>query len=135
LDRRLERRDYCAILERTQKGDLEITDWLRWFLDSLDRAFAGAEDTFADVLRKARFREAMGRLPLNPRQRNVVKRLFDGFEAKLTSSKRATLTKTSPDRALRDINDLVARGVLVKDEAGGRSTSYSLSAWDGEDSQ
>lgn len=123
---RLERKDYYAILERTQKGDLDITAWLQWFLGCLDRAFDGAEDIFANVLRKARFWEAMAGQPLNERQRKVVNRLLEGFEGKLTSSKWAALTKTSPDTALRDINDLVARDVLVKDEGGGRSTSYSL---------
>jgi Fic family protein len=123
---RLERKDYYAILERTQKGGLDITTWLQWFLGCLDRAFDGAEAILANVLRKARFWEAMAGQPLNERQRKVVNRLLDGFEGKLTSSKWAALAKTSPDTALRDINDLVARGVLVKDEAGGRSTSYSL---------
>ncbi len=125
---RLQRKDYYAILERTQKGGLDITAWLQWFLDCLDRAFDGAEAILANVLRKARFWEAMLGQPLNERQRKVVNRLLDGFEGKLTSSKWATLAKTSPDTALRDINDLVARGVLVKDEAGGRSTSYSLAS-------
>jgi Fic family protein len=129
---RLERKDYYAILERTQKGDLDITVWLQWFLGCLDRAFDGAEDILANVLRKARFWEAMAGQPLNERQRKVVNRLLDGFEGKLTSSKWAALTKTSPDTALRDINDLVARGVLVKDEGGGRSTSYSLGRMEGD---
>jgi Fic family protein len=123
---RLERNDYYAILERTQKGDLDITDWLQWFLGCLDRAFDGAEGILANVLRKVRFWETMAGQPLNERQRKVVNRLLDGFEGKLTSSKWAAMTKTSPDTALRDINDLVARGVLVRDEGGGRSTSYSL---------
>jgi Fic family protein len=123
---RLERKGYYAILERTQKGDLDITGWLLWFLGCLDRAFDGAEEILANVLRKARFWESMADQPLNERQRKVINRLVDGFEGKLTSSKWAALTKTSPDTALRDINDLVSRGVLVKDEAGGRSTSYSL---------
>jgi len=127
---RQERKDYYEILERTQKGDLDITAWLQWFLGCLDRAFDGAEAILANVLRKARFWEAMAGQPLNERQRKVVNRLLDGFEGKLTSSKWATLTKTSPDTALRDINDLVARGVLVKDEGGGRSTSYSLARLD-----
>lgn len=123
---RRERQAYYAILERTQKGGLDITDWLRWFLDCLDRAFDGAEEILAKVLRKARFWEAMAGQALNERQRKVLNRLLDGFEGKLTSSKWAALTRTSPDTALRDISDLVTRGVLVKDEAGGRSTRYSL---------
>jgi Fic family protein len=123
---RLERMDYYATLERTQKGDLDVTAWLQWFLACLDRAFNGAEDILAGVLRKARFWEAVARQPLNERQRQMVNRLLDGFVGKLTSSKWALMTKTSPDTALRDINDLLARGILVRDEAGGRSTSYSL---------
>ncbi|TIS59703.1 MAG: Fic family protein [Mesorhizobium sp.] len=130
---RLERKDYYAILERTQKGGLDITAWLQWFLRCLDRAFDGAEEILANVLRKARFWEAKAGQPLNERQRKVVNRLLDGFEGKLTSSKWAALTKTSPDTALRDINDLVARGILVRNEAGGRSTSYSLAALGGEE--
>jgi Fic family protein len=129
---RLERRDYYAILERTQKGGLDITAWLQWFLGCLDRAFDGAEEILGNVLRKARFWDAMAGQPLNERQRKVINRLLDGFEGKLTSSKWAVLTKTSPDTALRDINDLVARRVLVRDEAGGRSTSYSLAKLGGE---
>jgi Fic family protein len=123
---RQERKAYYAMLERTQKGGLDITGWLVWFLACLDRAFDGAEGILANVLRKASFWESMAGQLLGERQRKVINRLLDGFEGKLTSSKWATLTKTSPDTALRDINDLVARGILVKDEAGGRSTSYSL---------
>ncbi|WP_370649426.1 hypothetical protein [Neorhizobium galegae] len=123
---RLERRDYYAILERTQKGDLEITEWLQWFLTCLDRAFDGAEQILANVFRKARFWEMIAGETISERQRKVINRLLEGFDGKLTSSKWAVLTKTSPDTALRDINDLVARAILVKDESGGRSTSYSL---------
>ena len=121
-----ERKDYYAILEATQKGGLDITAWLQWFLARLDRAFDGAEDILATVLGKARFWEAMSGQPLSGRQRAVINRLLDGFEGRLTSSKWAALTKTSPDTALRDISDLVARGILVKDTAGGRSTGYFL---------
>ncbi len=121
-----ERSDYYEILERTQKGTLEITPWMRWFLGCLDRAFDGAEVTLASVLRKARFWEAHAGASFNDRQRKVVNRLLDGFEGKLTSSKWAKLTKRSQDTANRDINDLVHRGILAKDAAGGRSTSYSL---------
>jgi Fic family protein len=123
---RRKRGDYYAILERTQKGGLNITGWLQWFLVLLDRAFDGTDGILANVLRKARFWESMAGQPLGDRQRNVINRLLDGFEGKLTSSKWAVLTKTSPDSALRDINDLVARGIPVKNQAGGRSTSYSL---------
>ncbi|MEX2598681.1 MAG: Fic family protein [Dehalococcoidia bacterium] len=125
---RQERKDYYALLETTQKGSLDITAWLQWFLGCLGRAFDGAESTLANVLRKARFWEAIAGQPLSERQRKVINRLLDGFEGKLTSSKWASLTKTSPDTALRDISDLLERGILLKDEAGGRSTSYSLAA-------
>ncbi len=123
---RLERKDYYATLERTQKGDLDITDWITWFLACLDRAIDGAERILGNVLHKAAFWRAIEVEPLNARQRAVINRLLDGFEGKLTSSKWATLTKVSADTALRDINDLVARGILLRDEGGGRSTSYSL---------
>ena len=123
---RQERNDYYDILEATQKGTLDITAWLKWFLGCLDRAFDGAERILSDVLKKARFWEAHAAKPFNDRQRNVLNKLLDGFEGKLTSSKWAILTKTSQDTALRDIDDLVERGVLIKDAAGGRSTSYFL---------
>jgi Fic family protein len=123
---RLERRDYYAILERTQKGDLDITAWLEWFLACLDRAFDGAEATLGAVLRKARFWEALAGQSLSERQTKVVNRLLDGFAGKLTTSKWAALTKASSDTALRDITDLVERGVLTRNGAGGRSSSYSL---------
>ena len=123
---RLERNAYYDVLEATQKGDLDITAWLEWFLGCLDRAIEGAENTLSGVLRKARFREAIKDQSLNERQRKVINRLLDGLEGKLTSSKWAVLTKSSPDTALRDITDLVKHGILVRDAGGGRSTSYSL---------
>jgi Fic family protein len=123
---RVERNAYYSMLETTQKGELDITAWLTWFLDCLDRAITGAEGVLVGVLHKARFWEAIKDQRLNVRQRKVISQLLDGFEGKLTSSKWAKLTKSSPDTALRDINDLVERGVLVRDSAGGRSTSYSL---------
>jgi Fic family protein len=123
---RLERDAYYDVLETTQKGDLDITVWLKWFLGCLDRAIEGAESALSGVLRKARFWEAFKNQPLNERQRKVINRLLDGLEGKLTSSKWAALTKSSPDTALRDITDLVRRGILVRDAGGGRSTSYSL---------
>ena len=123
---RLERDAYYKVLEFTQKGDLDITGWLTWFLACLDQAIEGAEETLAGVIHKARFWEAIKDKPLNARQRKVIGTLLEGLEGTLTSSKWAKLTKASPDTALRDITDLVERGVLVKDAAGGRSTSYSL---------
>jgi Fic family protein len=123
---RQERGDYYAMLERTQKGDLDITAWLVWFLDVLGRAFDGAETTLAQVLTKARVWEKLAGQPLNERQSKAINRLLDGFDGKMTTSKWAALTKTSADTALRDIQDLVARGVLVKLAGGGRSTGYGL---------
>jgi Fic family protein len=123
---RVERKAYYDILEATQKGDLEITGWLEWFLGCLDRAFDGAQTILADVLRKARFWELHGGESVNDRQRKILNRVLDGFDGKLTSSKWAKLGKCSQDTASRDIDDLIKRGILVKDPAGGRSTSYSL---------
>jgi Fic family protein len=123
---RTERKAYYDILESTQKGDLDITPWLLWFIGCLDRALGHAETILASVMRKARFWEEMAGQVLNERQRKVVNRLLDGFEGKLTNAKWAALTGSSSDTALRDITDLVQRGILVKDPAGGRSTSYSL---------
>jgi Fic family protein len=123
---RTERKAYYDMLETTQKGGLDITPWLLWFIGCLDRAFDGAETILANVMRKARFWDSKAGQSLNDRQRKVVNRLLDGFEGKLTNAKWAAITKASSDTALRDINDLVARGILERDAAGGRSTSYSL---------
>jgi Fic family protein len=123
---RLEWNAYYDILERTQKGPLDITPWMEWFLGCLGRAIEGAETTLAAVLAKARFWEAIAGVALNDRQRLVVNRLLDGFDGKLTSSKYAKLTKCSQDTAARDIASLVEHGVLVRNPGGGRSTSYSL---------
>jgi Fic family protein len=123
---RKERSAYYEILEQTQKGDLDITSWLAWFLDCLDRAFDGADAILATVLAKARFWESHAGRSFNDRQRLVINRLLDGFEGKLTSSKWAKLAKVSQATAARDIDDLIERHILQKDPAGGRSTSYSL---------
>jgi Fic family protein len=129
---RAERSSYYDMLEKTQKADLEITPWLTWFLGCLDRAFDGAENTLANVLKKARFWEKHAKAALNERQRDMLNRLLNHFEGNLTSSKWAKIERCSQDTALRDIDDLIRRGILVKDEGGGRSTSYSLAA-DGSD--
>jgi Fic family protein len=123
---RQERNAYYDILENTQKGDLDITSWLEWFLGCLDRAFDRAERTLANVFKKARFWEKHAGAAFNDRQRDMLNRLLNGFEGKLTTSKWAQIEKCSQDTALRDIDDLVARGILRKDPAGGRSTSYSI---------
>jgi Fic family protein len=123
---RLERNAYYDILEKTQKGTGDITDWLKWFLECLDRAFDGAEKILKNVLDKAEFWKTHAGTKLNDRQRDILNRLLEGFEGKLTSSKYALIEKCSQDTAARDINELIQAGILQKDEAGGRSTSYSL---------
>lgn len=123
---RQERNDYYDMLERTQRGTLEVTPWMEWFLACLGRAFDGTETALAAVFRKARFWESHGRLAMNDRQRAMLNRLLDGFSGNLTTTKWATLAKCSHDTALRDIQDLIECGILKKDPAGGRSTSYSL---------
>ncbi len=120
---------YYDILERTQKQSLDVTEWLAWFLETLHRAVDQAQHTLDAVLAKTRFWQrwaAPSSAPLNKRQVKLVNRLLDGFEGKLTSSKWAAIAKCSPDTALRDITELLARGVLRKSDAGGRSTSYEL---------
>lgn len=121
-----ERKEYYRRLENSQREDVDITFWLEWFLECLGRAVAGAEDALSVVLRKAELWERINQAPVNERQRKVINRLLDGFEGKLSSSKYALLAKCSEDTALRDIKDLVERGVLLRDEAGGRSTRYRL---------
>ena len=122
-----ERKEYYQYLESTQKGNLDITQWLVWFLDCLDRAIAGAESLLAVVLAKAAFWDANLSVALNDRQRLMVNKLFEGFDGKLTTSKWASITKISSDTALRDIQDLVEKKILFTCGPGGRGTSYSLS--------
>jgi Fic family protein len=123
---RQERNAYYDILEESQKDGMDITPWLKWFLGCLGRAVDGAETLLTSVLAKARFWEGLAAAPVNERQRLVLNRLLDGFEGKLTTSKWAKLTSSSPDTALRDIMELVKRGILVRSKEAGRSTSYAL---------
>jgi Fic family protein len=123
---RLERNDYYDALERAQKSTFDVSPWLEWFLGCLGRAIDGAELALGSVLKKAAFWEKMRGLPLNERQTALLNRLLDGFEGKLTSSKWAKIAKCSQDTAHRDILELIDHGLLVRDVAGGRSTSYSL---------
>jgi Fic family protein len=125
---RQERRDYYRILEHTQQGTMDITPWMEWFLGCLTRAIASAQTALSGVLTTARHWEKLRDVTLNDRQRLVINRLLGGLEGTLTTSKWAALTKTSLDTALRDIQQLVERDVLVRNAAGGRSTSYSLRA-------
>jgi Fic family protein len=124
---RLERNAYYDILERTQKGGLDVTPWLSWFLGCLGRALNGAEVILANVLAKAAFWREHAQAKINIRQLDIINRLLDGFHGNLTSSKYADIEKCSPDTALRDINELIEMRILKKDGGGGRSTSYSLS--------
>jgi Fic family protein len=123
---RQERNVYYKELEAVQKGDLDITEWLGWYLDCLDRAIEGAEEILANVLKKARFWECHAHVTFNNRQKDILMRLLEGFEGKLTTSKYAKIEKCSQDTALRDIKELLELGILQQDTGGGRSTSYSL---------
>jgi Fic family protein len=123
---RKERNAYYHVQEETQKGDLDITVWLEWFLNCLERAIMATDETLARVLQKARFWDAHARVVLNDRQRMMLNKLLDGFDGKLTSSKWAKICKCSSDTAVRDINDLIEKNILEKETAGGRSTSYHL---------
>lgn len=123
---RKERMEYYNVLETTQKGSLDITGWLVWFLQCLHRALAATDETLAIVLGKARFWEKHATTPFNERQSIMLNKLLDGFKGKLNTSKWATITKTSTDTALRDIRDLMHKKILVQEVGGGRSTSYIL---------
>jgi len=137
---RKERKAYYDVLEKTQKNTrgkragsglvsssgIDITAWLEWFLGCLDRAVDSTETTLADVFKKAQFWELHPTGSINERQRRMINKLFEKFEGKLTSSKWAQITKCSQDTALRDILELVEKKILVRDAAGGRSTSYLL---------
>ncbi|MCC8146059.1 MAG: Fic family protein [Bacteroidales bacterium] len=121
-----ERKKYYEILENAQRGNGDITEWLEWFLLCLERALVNSENVLQVTLNKARFWEFHQETPLNERQRLMLNKLLDGFEGKLTSSKWAKITKTSPDTALRDIQDLISKDILQKEQQGGRSTNYEL---------
>lgn len=121
-----ERRAYYDILERTQKGGMDVTPWLNWLLETLGRAVDAAQETLNAVLAKTRFWQRWVSTPFNARQTKLLNRLLDGFDGKLTSSKWAAIAKCSPDTALRDIHALLELGVLKKSTSGGRSTAYAL---------
>lgn len=123
---RKERKDYYTILEATQKGDLNITEWIKWFLNCLLNALNETDNILIKVLNKADFWKKHTNTSINKRQNKVLNKLLDGFEGKLTSSKYAKIAKCSKDTAVRDINKLINNGILQKEDAGGRSTSYQL---------
>lgn len=117
---------YYEVLERAQTGSLDVSEWVIWFLDRLDAALAQAEGALATARRRQAFWNAAAELDLNERQRKIIDLLFEGFKGKLQTSKYAKIAKCSAPTALRDLNDLLEKGVLVKEASGGRSTSYVL---------
>ncbi len=123
-----EKKSYYTILERTQKEDLDITNWLKWFLECLKGAIIDSNFIIDKVVRKHQFFVNNASKIANERQRIILTKLLEGFEGNLTSSKYAKIAKTSPDTALRDINDLVEKGILSKSDSGGRSTNYVLNS-------
>jgi len=123
---RLERKQYYEILEKTQKGNLDITDWIKWFLNCLLNALKSTDTILNRVLFKADFWTRHAKTIMNERQKKLLNKILDGFEGKLTSSKWAKIAKCSKDTAIRDINDLINKNILKKEEAGGRSTNYEL---------
>ncbi|MBI3090686.1 MAG: Fic family protein [Candidatus Tectomicrobia bacterium] len=125
-----ERNAYYEHLEAQQRNDLDVTAWLAWFLGCLDRAIESAEETLQAVLYKAKLWETVNRRPVNDRQRQVVNRMLDSFQGHLNTSKYAKLAKCSTDTALRDIRELLDRGILIRNPGGGRSTSYRLARID-----
>lgn len=125
---REERKDYYQILESTQKGAMDVTEWLVWFLDCLGRAIGKANKLTAGVLAKEAFWRHLRQksIEVSERQRKIINQLLDGFEGKLTTEKWGKRAKISHDTALRDIQDLIAKGILKQEESGGRSTAYAL---------
>ncbi|MBE9585702.1 Fic family protein [Mucilaginibacter sp. JRF] len=123
-----EKADYYHILEATQKGSLDITPWLKWFLDCLYFAMDHTEETLSAVAKRTQFWDKHRETVLNSRQQQMVTALLDEFYGKLTSTKWAKMTKSSPDTALRDIQDLIEKGILEKEAGGGRNTAYSIVA-------
>jgi Fic family protein len=123
---RVERKGYYEILEKIQRGNLDITQWLIWYLNCLDGALNVTDQRLQTVLSKTKFWDIHVKTSVNERQRLMINKLFDGFDGKLSSSKWAKITKCSADTALRDMQDLMQKKILVKEDAGGRSTNYVL---------
>ncbi len=124
---RIERKAYYELLEKCQRGNLDISDWLEWFVNCMNKALDASNEALKDTFAKAQFWQNHQQTSLNERQRFMLNKLFDDFFGSLSSSKWAKMAKTSPDTALRDIQDLINKGILIKDEnAGGRSTNYVL---------
>ncbi len=121
-----ERNSYYNMLEHTQKGSLDITEWISWFLQCLDNAIEGTNSLLDAVIYKTKFWNYANQFPINPRQQKIINQLLNGFQGKLTTSKYAKLAKCSTDTALRDIQKLVTHGILTKGETTGRGTNYTL---------
>lgn len=125
---RMERKQYYLMLEKAQKGDSNITEWILWFMQCLLNAIKSSESILSQILHKAAFWKLHATTSFNERQQKIVNRLLDGFEGKLTTSKWAKITKCSQDTALRDIHDLIKKEVLQQEASGGRSTNYVMKA-------
>ena len=123
---RIERKYYYEILESTQEGSLDVTQWILWFLECLSRSLKNSEELLSRILAKAHFWNINSEINLNARQKLMLNKLLDGFEGSLNSSKWSKITMCSKDSAIRDINELIQYGILEKAEAGGRSVSYRL---------
>jgi len=123
---RIERKQYYEILEKTQNGELDITEWIKWFLSCLINALKSTDIILTQVLIKADFWNKHSKTMINERQKKLLNKLLDEFEGKLTSSKWAKIAKCSKDTAIRDINDLIGKQILQKEAAGGRSTNYEM---------
>jgi len=123
---RIERKEYYEILEKTQKGSLDITEWIIWFLECLINSLKSTDSVLIRILFKANFWTKHAKTFINERQKKLLNMLLDGFDGKLTSSKWAKIAKCSKDTAIRDINDLIDKTILQKETAGGRSTNYEL---------
>lgn len=124
-----EKKSYYTILEQTQKGDLDVTEWIIWFLECLRSAITSSSSIIEKVIQKHQFWAANASLISNERQKKMIDKLLSHFEGHLTTSKWAKMTKSSPDTALRDITDLVNKGILSKANSGGRSTHYLLNLY------
>jgi len=122
----IERKVYYEILQKVQFSSGDLTEWLNWFLNCLFRALESTEETTKKVLHKAEFWDKHKETAISGRQRLMLNKLLDGFDGKLQSSKWAKIAKCSLDTALRDIKDLIEKGILKQEESGGRSTNYEL---------
>ncbi len=123
---RFERKQYYEKLEKAQKGNSDITEWILWFLQCLINAIDSTEETLSKILHKAEFWKLHSTTILNDRQQKIINKLLDGFDGKLTTSKWGKINKCSQDTALRDIQDLIKKDILQKEASGGRSTNYEL---------